>query len=487
MFKLLLILLLLPFVGAVLIAPLKERKADVTSSIFAGIVLVLAIWAIIKSKLVPISFPLADLPWLTSRHPLFGLQIDPLSCLLLIAVTLVGFLVVLYSAGYVSEFNREHPTQAEKGRYYFFLLLFIGSMTGLVLSPNFFQLFLFWELTTLCSWGLISHLRTREAVQAGFKALVITHGAGLFFVAALLIMYVQTGSFEFNALRELPAGLKTLTVVFLLIGAWGKAAQFPFSTWLPTAMAAPTPASAYLHAAAMVKAGVYLTARVVISSQVVPEPVGYLMGAMALITMYIGLTFYFFQDDLKRLLAFSTITHLGYMFLGLSLGPLGSTLAVQGGLLHLINHSFTKSLLFLAVGAISCATGTKSITKLSGLGRKMPITTAAFVVGALAISGVPPFNIFWSKFFIVAGAIQLGSAWGWIVGVLAVAESVACFAWFLKVMQRVFFGPTSPEAEIAVDPPWTMLVPLFVLIVLSLLSPTFGLPIIADAIGGLSL
>ena len=176
-------------------------------------------------------------------------------------------------------------------------------------------------------------------------------------------------------------------------------------------MAAPTPASAYLHAAAMVKAGVYLTARVVISSQVVPEPVGYLMGAMALITMYIGLTFYFFQDDLKRLLAFSTITHLGYMFLGLSLGPLGSTLAVQGGLLHLINHSFTKSLLFLAVGAISCATGTKSITKLSGLGRKMPITTAAFVVGALAISGVPPFNIFWSKFFIVAGAIQLGSAW----------------------------------------------------------------------------
>ena len=197
--------------------------------------------------------------------------------------------------------------------------------------------------------------------------------------------------------------------------------------------------------------------------------------------MYIGLTFYFFQDDLKRLLAFSTITHLGYMFLGF-LGPLAPRWPYKG-FAPLINHSLPRVCCSWQ-GAIS-VTGTA--LKLSGLGRKMPITTAAFVVGALAISGVPPFNIFWSKFFIVAGAIQLGSAWGWIVGVLAVAESVACFAWFLKVMQRVFFGPTSPEAEIAVDPPWTMLVPLFVLIVLSLLSPTFGLPIIADAIGGLSL
>jgi hypothetical protein len=153
-------------------------------------------------------------------------------------------------------------------------------------------------------------------------------------------------------------------------------------------------------------------------------------------------------------------------------------------LLHLINHAFTKSLLFLAVGAVSCATGTRSMKALSGLGRKMPITTAAFIVGALAISGVPPFNIFWSKFFIIAGAIQLGSAWGWTLGLLAVAESMACFAWFLTVLHRVFFGETSPAAAKAADPPLVMLIPLLILMVLSLLSPVFGLPIITRIIGG---
>lgn len=485
-----LLLLCLPFLGALVATLLQKRKADCFGTVLTGLVLLLATWIIIQAIQAggqSVSYSIAGLPWLASTQSLFGLQLDPLSCLLLIPITLVGFLITLYSAGYISEFNKEHPTQAEKGRYYFFVLLFIGAMIGLVLSPNFFQLFLFWELTTLCSWGLISHQRNKSATEAGFKALVITHGAGLFFVAALLIMYVNTGSFAFSSLGELPSGLKTMTIIFLLIGAWGKAAQFPFSTWLPTAMAAPTPASAYLHAAAMVKAGVYLTARIVVTSQVVPVEVGYLMGGLALITMYIGLTFYFFQDDLKRLLAFSTITHLSYMFLGLSLGVVGSKLALQGGLLHLINHSFTKSLLFLAVGAISCATGTRSISSLSGLGRKMPVTSAAFIVGALAISGVPPFNIFWSKFFIIAGAIQLGSAWGWTLGILVVAESVACFAWFLRVTQRVFFGPVSPAASVASDPPLTMLIPLLILMALSLISPAFGLAIIGKIMGGLSL
>lgn len=484
MLTLLVVLLFMPFAGALLVAPLQRRKADVTAIIFAGAAMLVAVWAIIQSGGRHLDYPLVSLPWLDVPVPLFGIQIDPLSSLLLIPITLVGFLIVLYSADYYSEFNKEHPTQAEKGRYYFFTLLFVGAMTGLVLSRNFFEVFVFWELTTICSWGLISHKRSPSAVQAGFKALAITAGAGLFFIAALLIMFTYTGSFEFSALSRLSPELRLTAVIFLLIGAWGKSAQLPFSAWLPTAMEAPTPASAYLHAAAMVKAGVYLTARIVVSSQAVPAPVGYLMGGLAVATMFFGLILYFFQDDLKRLLAFSTITHLGYMFLGLSLGVTGSPLALKGGLLHLINHAFTKTLLFLAVGAIACATGTRSMKALSGLGRKMPVTTAAFIVGAMSISGVPPFNIFWSKFFIIAGAIQLGSAWGWTLGLLAIVESLAGFAWFLIVVQRVFFGEPSPAAAKAVDPSLVMLIPLLVLMVLSLLSPVFGMAITTMIMGG---
>lgn len=483
-FQLLFYLSLLPIIGAFAVAPCKGRLADKIGTLFAGIVLALGLTTVVKAFGSNVYYPLGQLPWLSTKPALFGLSIDGLSSLLLLAITIVGFLVVLYSAGYLSEFNKEHPSQEGKGRYYFFLLLFIGSMIGLVLSPNFLQMFLFWELTTLCSWALISFLGNRDSLQAGYKALLITHAAGLFFAAALLLLYAYTGSFAFTALQELPKNIFNLVLIFFFIAAAGKAAQFPLFTWLPTAMAAPTPASAYLHAAAMVKAGIYLTARMLLSAGVVPVNFAMAIGGLAILTMYIALSFYFFQDDLKRLLAFSTIANLSYMILGLSLGALGSKLGMRGGLLHLINHSFTKSLLFLAVGAISCATGTKKISLLSGLAKKMPITSAAFIIGGLAISGVPPFNMFWSKFYIITAAFQLGSIWGVTIGVLVLLESVAGFACFLLVIQRVFFGPVSPAAEQACDPPLVMLLPLLVLIVLSIVSPYLTLPLIDHVMRG---
>jgi hydrogenase-4 component D len=274
-------------------------------------------------------------------------------------------------------------------------------------------------------------------------------------------------------------------MVFLVIAALAKAAQFPFFTWLPTAMAAPTPASAYLHAAAMVKAGIYLIARLLISVAVFPPAVALLLSIIAIVTMLASVMLYFMQDDLKRLLAYSTIANLGYMILGLSLGALGSNLALRGGLLHLIGHSFTKSLLFLAVGAISFTTGTRKISALSGLGKKMPLTSLAFVLGALAISGVPPFNMFWSKFFIIAGAFQLHSYLGWTLGILALMESVAGFAWFLHVVHKIIFGTVAPVAESAQDPPATMAIPLLAFMGFILISPVFALPIIDRLLGGL--
>jgi hydrogenase-4 component D len=428
---------------------------------------------------------LGNLPWLPSKETEFGIRIDGLSCIMLLAITIVGFLVVLYSGKYMSSGNREHPSDAGQGRYYFFLLLFIAAMIGLAVSPNFLQLFIFWELTTLCSWGLIAFYGDENALRSAYKALLITHAAGLFLAAAIILIFVNTGSFAFSAINQLASGTRNVAVGFILIAALAKAAQFPFFTWLPTAMAAPTPCSAYLHAAAMVKAGIYLLARLLISMDGIPHNLGLLLGGIALLTMYTGVLFYFVQDDLKRLLAYSTIVNLGYMVLGLSLGALGSTMAFRGGLLHLINHSFTKSLLFLAAGAISYSTGVRKISALSGLGKKMPLTSLALVMGALAISGVPPFNMFWSKFFVIAGAFQLHSGWGWALGLLALVESVAGFAWFLHVVHKVVFGAPSTAAVEAHDPPLSMAIPLLALMAFSLLSTVFALPMIDRLARGL--
>lgn len=479
--------------------PLQRRQSSGSVSPSSGnraiflVALVLAAVAMcgsiawgIYTRCATFSRDLASLPWLPVKDALFGVRTDALSCLMLLIVTICGFLIVLYSGTYLSRKNVEHPSSAGQGRYYFFMVLFIAAMVGLVCSPNLFQLFIFWELTTLCSWALISFYGDRTALLSGYKAFLITYAAGLFLSAATILVYVNTGSFAFSAINQLAPLTKTIVIVFLAIAAFGKAAQFPLQTWLPTAMSAPTPASAYLHAAAMVKAGIYLMARLVLTVTIFPHQLGILFTVLAIVTMYVGVLQYGVQDDLKRLLAFSTISNLGYMMLGLAMGALGAPLALRGGLLHLVGHAFTKSLLFLAVGSISFATGTRSITKLSGLGKRMPLTALAFVIGAMAISGLPPFNLFWSKFLIVSGAIQLNSKWGAVLAVLVLAESVISFACFLRVVHKVFFGPVSATVEGVHESPAGMRVALVVLMGLTVFSTLFALPIIDKIVQGVN-
>ena len=420
------------------------------------------------------------LPWLGERgRALFGLLLDPLSTILLLVVTVVGFLTVLYSTSYLTEKNRDHGVGEEaQGRYYFWLLAFLASMVGVAIAPNFLQLFIAWELTTVCSWALISFYRTERSLRAGFKAIVMTHAGGLFFLLALLILFAKTGSFGFDAPGRLTPNLRAWVYGFLLVAAWAKSAQVPFHTWLPDAMEAPTPISAYLHAAAMVKAGVYLMARAVSSGWAMPSGVGLLMTVMALMTIMIALSFYFVQDDLKRLLAYSTIAHLGYVLLGVALGALGSKLAFQGGALHILMHSFGKATLFLAVGAIAYATGSRSIHALGGLARTMPLTAAAYFVGVLAVTGIPPFSCFWSKFMILAGALQLGGITGPLVMVLVLGESLVAFGWMLYVGQRVFFGAPTQLSLGGKDPPLTMSISLVLLMIGCLLVPLVGIPLV---------
>lgn len=486
MLGLLFALLLVPLIGACVCYSLKGRKGDWIPVILAGITLIVGIAAVLWGYPRKTELLLGQLTWVESTSKLFGFLIDPLSSIMLVVITVIGLLVVVYSTEYMSPRNRDHAFTKPVGNYYFWMLLFIGSMVGLVISPSFLQLFIFWEMTTICSWALISYTKEKEALFGGFKALLITHLGGLAFLIAIAIIFVQTGSLDFNSLDSLTSGMRLAVFILIIVAAWAKAAQIPFHTWLPDAMVAPTPVSAYLHAAAMVKAGVYLVARVALANTTISYNAGLIVGIMAVITMIVAVIMYFLQDDLKRLLAFSTIGHLSYVLFGVALGIMGSSTGFQGGVLHIINHGCAKGLLFLSVGAIAYATGSRSIKELSGLGRRMPLVSVAFIVGFLAVTGIPPLSCFWSKFMIFTGAFELGGIAGPTLGVLAIMESVAAFAWYLFVGHRVFFGAVSEKAAaVTKDPPLLITLPLIILIALCFLAPVIGWPLVQHLSVGL--
>jgi len=478
----LLLLLLLPLAGGLACALTGGRRADglaaATMVATAALTLAAAPWGgrVAASPLV-----WSPLPGLA-----LGLRLDGLGALLALVVSIVGFCIVAYSADYFSLENREHPEAEGKGRYYFFFLLFVTAMLGMAMAPDFFQIFLFWELTTVCSWALISHYGSSEAIRSGLKALAVTQFASLFFIGGLLLLYVQTGSFAFDAVARMTPGGRAAFAMLLLVAAWGKAAQVPFFTWLPSAMVAPTPASAFLHAAAMVKAGIFLAARCLVSTGAFTGWIAAVITVAALITLYVGLAGYFYADDLKRLLAFSTIANLALMLVGIGLGAMGSEAGLEGGLLHLWSHAFTKTLLFLCVGAIAWGTGVRAISKLRGLARSMPVTATGFLLGALAISGLPPFGVFWSKLLILRAALDVGGAWGWTTAVLVVIESALSLAWFLWVTHLVLLGQASERAQSGRDPSPAMQTVLVALMGLALFAPYLGMPLIHWIAGGVA-
>ena len=472
-------LILIPMAGAFLSYPLKSRTGDRIPALAAGLTFIIAIVSILLGYPRTNQTFVGQLPWLETKVRLFGFLLDPLSSLMLIVITAIGVLVVIYSSEYMSPRNKDHAYSEAKGDYYFWLLLFIGSMVGIAVSPSFLQLFMFWEMTTMCSWALISYHKDSKSLFSGFKALLLTHLGGAALLTALAILFVNTGSLAFNALDSLTPNTRLAVFLLIVVAAWAKAAQIPFYTWLPDAMAAPTPISAYLHAAAMVKAGVYLVARVAVSNAEIPHAGGMILGIMAVITMIVAVIMYFAQDDLKRLLAFSTIGHLGYILFGVSLGIMGSTTGLQGGILHIINHGCAKALLFLSVGAIAYATGSRSIKELSGLGSKLPVISMGFIIGLFAVTGVPPLSCFWSKFMMFTGAFEIGGVAGPVMGVLVIAESLAAFAWYLLVGHKVFFGKVSERADTAarnISPLIT--VPLIILMALCFLAPVIGWPFV---------
>ncbi len=477
----LVVLLACPFVGAVILFLARGKTQDILAFILPVGYLIIGLAVVFGGMAdFPLQSSLTQLPWLPSDGSL-PLRLDALGAILLLVVLIIGLAVMAFSIFYMGPGNREHPIQNHEGngRYYFFLSLFIGAMVGVALAGNLLVLFIFWEITTFCSYVLISHrIHQVTSVRAGFKALVMTHIGGVFFFCAIAIVYSLTGSFSFEALRRLGPEAQGVVFVFLLIAATAKSAQVPLFTWLPDAMEAPTPISAYLHAAAMVKAGVYLMARVIYETGTLPTWMGGLMAGLALITMVVALIFYFYQDDLKRFLAFSTIAQLGYIMLGLSLFMLGSKTGFRAGVFHIACHAPAKALLFLCVGVMAMRLGVKSISQISGLYRKMPVVSICFFIGLLAVTGIPPLSCFWSKLLLVIGILELKGIAPWLIVVPFLLEIILTFFWFLRVGQKVLFGEPSASVKAAQREPGAVVVDgiLIAVAALTLVMPAIVYP-----------
>ena len=390
--------LMLPFIGALVVSFSPQRRAAEWGILFAALTtlcMLSLISAFYQADKVAVTLTLVNV----GDVALFGLVIDRVSTLILFVVVFLGLLVTIYSTGYLTEKNREHPHNGTN-RYYAFLLVFIGAMSEL-------------------------HGDARYLVYGG-----------------------------------------------ILFAAWGKSAQLPMQAWLPDAMEAPTPISAYLHAASMVKVGVYIFARAIIDGGNIPHVIGGVGMVMALVTILYGFLMYLPQQDMKRLLAWSTITQLGWMFFGLSLSIFGSRLALEGSIAYIVNHAFAKSLFFLVAGALSYSCGTRLLPRLRGVLHTLPLPGVGFCVAALAITGVPPFNGFFSKFPLFAAGFALSVEY-WILlpaMILLMIESVASFAWFIRWFGRVVPGKPSEAVADAAPLPGSMRLVLIVLIVMSLIS-----------------
>lgn len=468
--------ILLPFAGGLLTLILPRSWIKVFSCLVALLVAAAGVFVLVAFTAAG-KTPLSVDVLFVGSWMVYGVTLDKLSVLIGAALGVVGFLIVVYATGYLTMQNREHPEEKVVRRFYFYLLLFIGSMAGLVYASTMLGLLIFFELTGFTSWGLIGYYDNEKSRKAAVKAIVVTQIGSLGLYIATAALFGLTGSTRLSDLAGLPEAAKLFIFIGVLIAGYGKSAQLPLHFWLPDAMVAPTPISAYLHAASMVKVGVYIFARCIASAGQVPELIGIIGAVLAIITMIYGFAMYFPQKDMKRLLAYSTITQLSYIFLALSISILGSTLAFNGAVMHIFNHSFAKSLFFLVAGALSFTVGTRMLPNLRGLMKKLPLIGTCFAIAALAVTGVPPFNAFFSKFSIFAGGFEAAQAnpWLYVLLLIAILESVGSFAWFFWVFSNSVPGEASEEVNAATPLAPAMAFVLVTLAALTLVSGFFAI------------
>jgi NADH:ubiquinone oxidoreductase subunit 5 (subunit L)/multisubunit Na+/H+ antiporter MnhA subunit len=361
--------------------------------------------------------------------PIPGLDLsfvtDGLGVYVAVASSFVGLLIVLYSLGYMKEYDHQ-------GEYYFLVVLFLGAMMGLVLSANLLVLYIFWEITAICSWRLIGFYRKWEHLRNADAAFLITVFGSLLMLAGIEMIWHEAGTLNLAALRGQPVG--NLAMAFLLVGILAKSAQVPLQVWLPAAGVAPSPVTALLHAAVLVVIGVFAFARVLVGCLGLSPLWQTVALAVAVVTILVTGAAALVEFDAKRILAYSTIAQLAYILLGLA----GLTsMSVAGALVFLLAHSLAKAGLFLCIGVVEHQTHTKDIRQLGGLIRRMPVTAVSFILCALTIIGFPPTAGFYGKFMIVLGVLQGGHA---ATAILAIVGALLTLMYMLRLFTQVFLG-----------------------------------------------
>ncbi|MCC6534132.1 MAG: monovalent cation/H+ antiporter subunit A [Burkholderiales bacterium] len=466
-------LLLLPFAGSIVAALLPVNARNAEAWLAGGI-------ALAAVFVVSFCFPSvasgnvlhSRASWLPQFELEFSLRMDGYAWLFAFLVTTIGFLVALYARYYMSP---KDPVP----RFFSFLLAFMGSMLGVVLSGNLIQIVFFWELTSLFSFLLIGYWHHSSAAREGARmALIVTSAGGLLLFVGMLLVGRIVGSYDLDAVLSSADRIRTSplylpALVLVVLGALTKSAQFPFHFWLPHAMAAPTPVSAYLHSAAMVKLGVFLLARLwpVLSGT---DAWMWVVGTTGLATFVFGAYTAIFQYDLKGLLAYSTISHLGLITLLLGLN---SPFATVAAIFHMINHATFKASLFMAAGVIDHESGTRDIRRLSGLVRAMPISATLAIVAAAAMAGVPLLNGFLSKEMFFAEALDVEGPSPLIDRALPYVATLAAMfsvAYSLRFIHGAFFGPDPQDLpRMPQEPPRWMRFPIELLVLACVLVGMF--------------
>jgi proton-translocating NADH-quinone oxidoreductase chain N len=361
----------------------------------------------------------------------FILVIDPLSIFMSIVSSFIGFLIILYSLGYI----RHEENQNE---YYLLVVLFIGSMMGLVFSGHLIFLYLFWEIIAVCCWRLIGFYRLKEYVRKADKAFLITFFGAVVMLLGFIQIYGQTGTFDLTAMRGaiIPGG----AVLLILFGLFSKSATVPLHTWLPDAGIAPTTVTALLHAAVLVKIGVYAYARLFLYGFRLPGAWPEALPIIAVASSLIAAGAATVETDFKRLLAYSTVSQIGYIFLGFSVA---NTTGVNGAWLFILMHGLAKAGLFLCAGIVIHATHKRDIREMGGLMKTMPVTGAAFLLCSLSVIGIPPFGGFFSKFMVIMGTVQSGRI---VLAAIALFTAILTMYYLLRAFALVFLGEAKAPA-----------------------------------------
>ena len=409
------------------------------------------------------------LPFTESLSIDMGILLDPISVMMLVVISTVSLLVHIYSFGYM---------KGERGfeRYYAFLSLFSCSMLGLVVATNIFQMYIFWELVGVSSYLLIGFYYTKpEAIAASKKAFIVTRFADLGFLIGILLLSFFTQTFDFGLLTSgdraifsqaagttfMGASALAWAMALIFIGGAGKSAMFPLHIWLPDAMEGPTPVSALIHAATMVVAGVYLVARLFPVYYFETPEVLHGIAYVGAFTALFAATIACVQTDIKRVLAFSTISQIGFMMVALGVSGYGGHegLGYMAGMFHLFTHAMFKALLFLGAGAIIHAVHSNEMSHMGGLRKQMPITHITFLVACLAISGIPPFSGFFSKDEILTAAFMFAPAMGWVMSFIAALTAFYMF----RLYYNIFWGTPAKHEHEPHEAPGVMTTPLIIL------------------------